>query len=97
MTTLYMGNLSYTATEAELRSFVEFAGLGVSRVKICTDRETGKSRGFGFVDVDGDDVQAALSALDGQDFAGRELRVREAEQKPQRAQRPAPDRDRDLL
>ncbi|GAB1544415.1 RNA-binding protein [Scytonema sp. NUACC21] len=76
--TIYVGNLSYRATEADLR--VVFAEYGeVKRVVLPTDRETGRMRGFAFVDMD-DDAQedAAISELDGAEWMGRQLRVNKA-------------------
>lgn len=72
---LYVGNLPYTATEDELRAL--FAEHGsVESVRIITDRVTGLSRGFGFVDMETEDAaESAISALNGTDFKGRALRV----------------------
>ena len=78
---IYVGNLSYSATEDEIRD--AFGAFGeVSRVSVITDRETGRSRGFAFVEMAND--EEALRAIDGmndQDIAGRPVRVNEA--KPQ--------------
>ncbi len=80
--TLYVGNLSYRMTEDELKNI--FAQYGdVTSAKIITDRETGRSRGFGFVEIDAENAQSAVEALDGKDVEGRNLKVNEArERKP---------------
>ncbi|PJB83982.1 MAG: RNA-binding protein [Acidobacteria bacterium CG_4_9_14_3_um_filter_49_7] len=72
---LYVGNLPYNASEDELRNL--FAEHGpVESVRIITDRVTGLSRGFGFVDMETDEAaEAAIAALNGADFKGRALRV----------------------
>lgn len=72
---LYVGNFPYSTTEDQLRGlFAPFGGAG--EVKIVTDRETGRSKGFGFVELlDGLRAQAAIDALNGRDFGGRDLRV----------------------
>jgi RNA recognition motif-containing protein len=78
---LYVGNLPFTTSEEDLRDAFEEHGA-VESVKVITDRETGRSRGFGFVEMgDADAAQAAMQALDGKDFGGRNLRVNEAEDK----------------
>ncbi len=75
---IFVGNLSYSSTEDSMRSTFEAHG-DVSSAKIITDRETGRSRGFGFVEMPNDEhARAAISALDGTDFDGRPLRVNEA-------------------
>ena len=75
---LYVGNLSYDMSEENLRS--EFAEYGeVQSAKIITDRDTGRSRGFGFVEMNSDDEgKKAMEELNGKDFEGRELVVNEA-------------------
>ncbi len=78
MKNIYVGNISYSTTEDELESL--FAQHGsVRSVKIIVDRMTDRSKGFGFVEMD-DDAQAdaAIQALNGQEFMGRSLRVSEA-------------------
>jgi len=75
---LYVGNLPFTTTEAELRDLFEAHGA-VQSVNVITDRETGRSRGFGFVEMEeGSAADAAMQALDGKDMDGRSLRVNEA-------------------
>ena len=75
---LYVGNLSYEMSEENLRS--EFAEYGeVQSAKIITDRDTGRSRGFGFVEMNSDgEGKKAMEALNGKDCEGRELVVNEA-------------------
>ncbi|NET59541.1 MAG: RNA-binding protein [Symploca sp. SIO2E6] len=76
--TIYIGNLSYQATEEDLR--LVFADYGnVSRVTLPTDRETGRVRGFAFVEMSEDaEEEAAISSLDGAEWMGRQLRVNKA-------------------
>ena len=75
---LYVGNLSYEMSEENLRT--EFAEYGeVQSAKIITDRDTGRSRGFGFVEMNSDDEgKKAMEALAGKDVEGRQLVVNEA-------------------
>lgn len=85
---LFVGNLSFTTTSAELESaFAQFGGL--EEVKVITDRETGRSRGFGFVTfVNQHDAETAL-AMNGKELNGRSLRVNMATEKaPTRGPRP---------
>lgn len=78
---LYVGNLAYSTTEDSLKAHFAKAGT-VTSVKIITDRESGRSKGFGFVEMDSDaNAEKAISQLDGQEFEGRAIRVTEA--KPQ--------------
>jgi RNA recognition motif-containing protein len=81
---LYVGNLSYKTTEDTLRDF--FSGFGtVESVKIISDRDSGNSKGFGFVEMSNDaEAQAAISGANSQDFDGRKLKVNEAIDKPRR-------------
>ena len=81
---IYVGNLPYTATEEDVTDL--FAAYGpVDRVKIITDRETGRSKGFAFVTLgDQSQLNASIEALDGQDFQGRALRVNASEPKEPR-------------
>lgn len=83
---IYIGNLSYQATEEDVSSI--FAEYGtVKRVQLPTDRETGRMRGFGFVEMSSDAEElAAIDALDGAEWMGRDLKVNKA--KP-REERPA--------
>lgn len=75
---LYVGNLPYTATSESLQELFEQYGQ-VRSAQVLIDRETGRSRGFGFVEMDNDDeADAAIETLDGNDFEGRRLTVNEA-------------------
>jgi RNA recognition motif-containing protein len=86
-TKLYVGNLAFSTTEDELREVFEKHGKLVS-VKVITDRETGRSRGFGFVEFeDASHAAEAQNSTNGQDLAGRELRVNEAHDKRDGGQR----------
>ena len=77
-TRLYVANLSYQTSESELEQFFQQCGT-VSSVQIVMDRETNRSRGFGFITMGSDaEAQAAIESLNGQDLSGRELRVSEA-------------------
>jgi RNA recognition motif-containing protein len=79
---LYIGNLPFEATEKQIRQVVEGGTRKVTSVKIVTERETGRSRGFAFVDLENaDQAQTAIAELNGQDFGGRALVVNEAEDK----------------
>lgn len=71
---IYVGNLPFSATEDELRErFAEFGE--VQSVNLITDRHTGQPRGFGFVEMDEEGADKAITALDSTDFGGRTLRV----------------------
>jgi RNA recognition motif-containing protein len=85
MTTIYVGNLPFSATEAEVRSLFEQHGK-VDSVKLVNDRETGRPRGFGFVDMPSADAQKAIGALNGFDMGGRPLRINEARERESRGQ-----------
>lgn len=75
---IYVGNISFGASEGDLQDAFEQFGA-VSQLKIITDRETGRSRGFAFVTMDNDEeARAAIESLNGQEIDGRELSVREA-------------------
>jgi RNA recognition motif-containing protein len=81
---LYVGNLSYNTTEDSLRNL--FAGYGnVVSSKIIFDRETGNSKGFGFIEMGSDEeASAAIAGTNGAELEGRQLRVNEAMDKPRR-------------
>ena len=80
MKKIYVGNLSWNTTEADLKDL--FGPFGeVHSVAVITDRDTGRSRGFGFVELDQADAEKAIAELDGRDFGGRSLRVNEAQDK----------------
>jgi RNA recognition motif-containing protein len=86
MTTLYVGNLPFSATEAEVRSLFEQHGK-VDSVKLINDRETGRPRGFGFVDMPSADAQTAIQQMNGFEMSGRSLRVNEARERAPRGPR----------
>ena len=82
---LYVGNLPWSATEDDVRDL--FAPYGeVTSVKLVSDRETGRARGFGFVEMEDGEADAAIEALDNFSFGGRTLRVNEA--KPRAPRQP---------
>ena len=75
---IYVGNLSFETTDSSLRSAFERFGT-VSRASVISDRETNRSRGFGFVTMDdGTEAQAAIAGLNGRELDGREVKVNEA-------------------
>ena len=85
MKKLYVGNLSYGATESTIRSLFENYGA-VDTVNLITDRNTGQSKGFGFVEMTNDaEAQRAISALNGKEIDGRALTVNEARPKEERS------------
>jgi RNA recognition motif-containing protein len=78
---LYVGNLPYTVTDSELQQMFEVHG-SVTSAQVIMDRETGRSKGFGFVEMGSDaEAQAAITALNGQQMGGRPLTVNEARPK----------------
>lgn len=80
---LYVGNLSYRVTDADLRNLFEPHGEIVS-AQVVMDRDTGRSKGFGFVEMSNNqEADAAMSALDGQESEGRRLTVNEARPRTQ--------------
>ena len=81
MAKIYVGNLPFTATEAEVRTLFSEHGT-VESVSLPTDRETGRPRGFGFVEMSQADAARAIQNLNGKDLGGRPLRVNEAQDKP---------------
>jgi RNA recognition motif-containing protein len=86
MTKIYVGNLPWSATEDEVREF--FSAFGqVHSVSIITDRDTGQSKGFGFIEMEDADARAAIEQGDGKEFGGRTIRVNEAREKPRRSGR----------
>ena len=74
---LYVGNLPFSTTEADLREAFEQHGT-VESINVITDRETGRPRGFAFIEMDAAGADAAREALDGKDLGGRNIRVDEA-------------------
>ncbi len=83
---LYVGNLPWAATEAEVRDLFSAHGEVLS-VKLITDRETGRARGFGFVEMENSAAGAAIEALDNYSFGGRNLKVNEARPREERPAR----------
>jgi len=84
MKNIFVGNLSFGATEETLRSMFENYGT-VERISIVTDRETGRSRGFGFVEMtNAGEAERAIAALNGSDLGGRSINVNEARPKEDR-------------
>jgi RNA recognition motif-containing protein len=81
MAKIYVGNLPFTATEAEIRTLFSQHGT-VELVTLLTDRDTGRPRGFGFVEMSQADAARAIQNLNGKDLGGRPLRVNEAQDKP---------------
>ncbi len=86
MTTIYVGNLPFSATENDVRSLFEKHGT-VESVKLVNDRETGRPRGFGFVEMPSSDAQTAIQQTNGVDMGGRPLRVNEAREREARPPR----------
>ncbi len=83
MTKLYVGNLAWSATEDDIREL--FSDIGeVQSANLILDRETRRSRGFAFVEMDQADAERAITELNGKDFQGRSLRINEAQEKPRR-------------
>lgn len=81
---IFVGNLSFTATEDVVRGYFESYGA-VDRVSIITDRETGRSRGFAFVEMSNDEeAERAIQSLNGREFGGRRLNVNEARPREER-------------
>lgn len=83
---LYVGNLSYNTSEQTIRDAFGANGHQVMNVAIITDRDTGRPKGFAFVEMGSeDDAQAVIAAWDGRELDGRQLRVNEAQDKPRRS------------
>ncbi len=84
MKNLYVGNLSHSTTEAELRTVFQAHG-DVDKVSIVTDRETGRARGFAFVEMpNAGEADKAVAALNGTELGGRTLKINEAKPKSER-------------
>ena len=82
---IFVGNLSFDTSSEGLRGVFEEKGWSVTDIHVVTDRETGRSRGFAFVELGSDDqAQAAITALDGADLGGRRLKVNEARERERR-------------
>lgn len=86
MKKIYVGNLSWQTTESELRTLFEASGPVLS-VAVVMDRETGRSRGFGFVEMDDNDADKAIAKLNGREVGGRNLNISEAKAKDDRTPR----------
>lgn len=85
MKNIFVGNLSYSATETSIRSLFEAYGT-VDRVNLITDRDTGQAKGFGFVEMTSNsDADRAIAELNGREVDGRALNVNEARPKPERS------------
>src|SRR5262249_48431563 len=81
-TRLYVGNIPYNTNDAELRALFSQNGRTVTDVKIVTDRETGQSRGFAFVEmINGEEAQAVINELNGAFMGGRSIRINEARER----------------
>ncbi len=95
MKNIFVGNLNFNTSEDELRQMFEAHGQ-VDRVSIMTDRETGRSRGFGFVEMaNAEEAERAIAALNGMQLGGRTLNVNEARPKPERTGGGGGGRDRE--
>jgi RNA recognition motif-containing protein len=81
VTRLYVGNLPFSATDESVRALFSKHGT-VEKVSLITDRETGRPRGFGFVEMSSADAARAIQALNGADLGGRPLKVNEAQDRP---------------
>ena len=80
MTKLFVGNLPFSATEQSVRALFEPHGT-IESIALINDRETGRPRGFGFIEMSNSDASKAMQALNGKDFDGRALKVNEAQSK----------------
>lgn len=94
MINIYVGNLPYSVKSDELRKAFESYG-DVASAEVIFDRRTKRSRGYGFVEMENDEAgRAAIAALNGSDFQGRELRVDESQSKAQKAESGSQDQGR---
>ena len=80
MTKLFVGNLPFSATEQSVRALFEPHGT-IESLALINDRDTGRPRGFGFIEMSSADASNAMQALNGKDFEGRALKVSEAQAK----------------
>jgi RNA recognition motif-containing protein len=80
VTKLYVGNLPFTATDESVRALFSKHGT-VEKVSLISDRDTGRPRGFGFVEMSNADASRAMQALNGTEFEGRALKVNEAQER----------------
>ncbi len=83
---IYVGNLPWSTTDADLRELFSSVGT-VHSATVITDRDTGRSRGFGFVEMDDPDAEKAISQLNGREIESRALRVNEAQERQRRPAR----------
>ena len=83
MKNIYIGNLPFSTNDDEVKGLFEAYGT-VNSVNLITDRDTGRLRGFGFVEMEDADAAKAIESLDGQDFGGRSLKVNEARERQER-------------
>ena len=82
---VYAGNLEYSTTEDDLKKFFEDKGISTKSVEIIKDKYTGRSKGFGFVEVESEEaIQKAIESLDGQDLKGRSLKINKAKKPRER-------------
>jgi len=82
---IYVGNLSYNTTEHTMRAAFEAYGE-VTSAAVITDRDSGQSKGFGFVEMsDAGNARSAITAMDGSDLDGRQIKVNEARPRPERS------------
>ena len=81
---VYVGNLPFSSDQTTLENLFSPYGEVLS-ARVMSDRDTGRSRGFGFVEMDSSNAQAAVEALDGTELDGRKLRINEAEKRPERS------------
>jgi RNA recognition motif-containing protein len=81
MTKLYVGNLPFSATEDAVRALFSAHGT-VEKVSLINDRDTGRPRGFGFVEMNNADAARAMQSLNGKEMDGRALKINEAQDKP---------------
>ncbi|MFP4417369.1 MAG: RNA recognition motif domain-containing protein [Fibrobacterota bacterium] len=89
---IYVGNLSYNVAKEELQELFSQYGE-VASTSVITDKMTGRSKGFGFVEMpQSSQAEQAISELNGKDFKGRNITVNEARPKPERASRPSRNR-----
>ena len=83
---IFVGNLPFSATEEEVAGL--FADYGtIDQVRLITDRDTGRPRGFGFVEIDDESGRKAIEALDGTEMGGRALKINEAKERQPRSRR----------
>ena len=83
MKKIYVGNLPWSAGDAELEQFFSEFGA-VTSARVITDRDTGRSRGFGFMEMDDGDADRAIAEADGREMDGRKLRVNQAQERERR-------------